>query len=121
MPSYYIHFASCGRHSLENRSFVLGVEAPDILKKHVKFCNGIVNAHAKYDSIRTSEMPEYCELQSRIQQKETANSNDGLHYGLSSQPNVKACWADLTEMQKANPFYKGYVWHLLTDAIMYGR
>ena len=24
-------------------------------------------------------------------------------------------------MQKANPFYRGYVWHLLTDAIMYGR
>lgn len=121
MPGYYLHLASCGGHSLENRSFVLGVEAPDILKKHVKFCGGIENAHAKYDSLRTSEMPEYCELQPRIQQKETANSNEGLHYGLSSQPDVKACWSGLTEMQKANPFYRGYVWHLLTDAIMYGR
>lgn len=121
MPSYYLHLASCGGHSLENRSFVLGVEAPDILKKHVKFCGGIENAHAKYDSLRTSEMSEYCELQPRIQQKETANSNEGLHYGLSSQPDVKACWSGLTEMQKVNPFYRGYVWHLLTDAIMYGR
>ena len=121
MPGYYLHLAACGGHSLENRSFVLGVEAPDILKKHVKFCGGIEKAHAKYDSLRTSEMPEYCELQPRIQQKEAANSNGGLHYGLSSQPDVKACWSGLTEMQKANPFYRGYVWHLMTDAIMYGR
>ncbi len=121
MPGYYLHLAACGGHSLENRSFVLGVEAPDLLKKHVKFCGGIEKAHAKYDSLRTSEMPEYCELQPRIQQKEMANSNGGLHYGLSSQPDVKACWSGLTEMQKANPFYRGYVWHLLTDAIMYGR
>ena len=121
MPGYYIHFASCGGHSLKNRSFVLGVEAPDILKKHVKFCGGIEEAHAKYDSLRTSEMPEYCELQARILQKETANSNEGLHYGLSSHPDVKACWFGLSETQMANPFYRGYVWHLLTDAIMYRR
>lgn len=121
MPGYLLHLASCGGHSLKNRSFVLGVEAPDILKKHVNFCGGIEEAHAKYDSIRTSEMPEYCELQPRIQQKETANSNEGLHYGLSSQPDVKACWSGLTDMQNANPFYRGYVWHLLTDAIMYRR
>lgn len=121
MPGYYLHLAACGGHSLENRSFVLGVEAPDILKKHVKFCSGIEGAHAKYDSLRTSEMPKYCELQPRIQQKETAKSNEGLHYGLSSQPDVNACWSSLSEMQRASPFYRGYVWHLLTDAIMYGR
>lgn len=121
MPGYYIHLASCGGHSLENRSFVLGVEAPDILKKHVKFLGGIEEAHAKYDSIRTSQMPEYCELKPRIQQKETAKSSEGLHYGLSSKPDVKLCWLSLSEMQKANPFYRGYVWHLLTDAIMYAR
>lgn len=121
MPGYYLHLASCGGHSLENRSFVLGVEAPDILKKHVKFCGGVAEAHAKYDSLRTSEMPEYCELQTRILQKETANSNEGLHYGLSSNPDINACWSGFSETQKANPFYRGYVWHLLTDAIMYGR
>ena len=121
MPGYYIHLASCGGHSLENRSFVLGVEAPDILKKHVKVYGGIEEAHAKYDELRTEEMPEYSELQPRIQQKEKANSKDGLHYGLSSQPDVKSCWYGLSEKQKANPFYRGYVWHLLTDAIMYRR
>lgn len=121
MPGYYIHLAACGGDSLENRSFVLGVEAPDILKKHVKVCGGINAAHAKYDELRTDEMPEYSALQPRIQQKEKVNSNDGLHYGLSSQPDVKACWYGLSNEQKANPFYRGYVWHLLTDAIMYRR
>ena len=121
MPGYYLHLAVCGGDSLKNRSFVLGVEAPDILKKHVKICGGIEAAHAKYDSLRTTEMPEYCELQARILQKERANSNEGLHYGLSSKPDIRACWSGLSETQKANPFYRGYVWHLITDAIMYGR
>ena len=35
MPGYYLHLAACKESSLENRSFVLGVEAPDMLKKHV--------------------------------------------------------------------------------------
>lgn len=121
MPGYYLHFAACGGNSLGNRSFVLGVEAPDILKKHVKFYGGLDKARAKYNSMRTSEMPEYDELLPRILQKETADNNAGLHYGLSSNPDVMACWAELSDTQKANPFYRGYVWHLLTDAIMYGR
>lgn len=121
MPGYYIHLAACGGHSLENRSFVLGVEAPDMLKKHVKIYGGIDAARAKYNELRTDEMPEYIELQPRIQQDETANSNDGLHYGCSSRPGVKACWQGLSKEQKANPFYRGYVWHLLTDTIMYRR
>ena len=121
MPGYYLHFAACRDDSLKNRSFVLGVEAPDILKKHVKFYGGVEAAHAKYDSLRTSEMPAYSELQARILQKERAGSNEGLHYGLSSKPDVIACWNGLSEKQKENPFYRGYVWHLLTDAIMYGR
>ncbi len=121
MPGYYVHLATCRKKALENRSFVLGVEAPDLLKKHVKFCGGVDLAHAKYDSIRTEDCPDYSELLPRIQQKESANNNDGLHYGLSSNPGVKACWFSLSEEQKSNPFYRGYVWHLLTDAIMYGR
>lgn len=121
MASYYIHLAACGGHLLKNRSFVLGIEAPDILKKHVKFYGGIEKAHDKYDSLRTSEMPEYYELLPRILQKETASSNEGLHYGLSSHPDVRACWYGLSKVQKESPFYRGYVWHLLTDAIIYGR
>ncbi len=121
MPGYYLHLAACGGQSLQNRSFVLGVEAPDILKKHVMFCGGIEEAHAKYDSLRTNEMPEYSELLPRIKQKETASSNEGLHYGVSSHPDVKACWSSYPEIHKTNPFYRGYVWHLLTDAIIYKR
>ncbi len=121
MPGYYLHLAACKESSLENRSFVLGVEAPDMLKKHVKFCGGIEAARTKYESLCTSEMPEYGELQPRILQKENAENNDGLHYGFSSNPDIKECWSGLSETQKANPFYKGYVWHLLTDAIIYGR
>lgn len=119
MPGYYIHLASCGGDLLKNRTFVLGVEAPDILKKHVKFCGGIDEARVKYDSLRTQEMPDYDELKPRIQQRESAKNNEGLHYGLSSKPDVIACWNGISE--KSNPFYRGYVWHLLTDAIIYGR
>ena len=32
MPGYYVHYASCYLRSLGNRSFVLGLEAPDMLK-----------------------------------------------------------------------------------------
>ena len=121
MPGYYLHFAACGGKSLENRSFVLGVEAPDILKKHLKVCGGIEAARAKYESIRTDDAPEYHEFEIRVQQKETHGSTDGLHYGRSSSPDIKAFWYGLSENQKNNPFYRGYAWHLLTDAIMYGR
>lgn len=120
MPGYYLHFAACGGHSLENRSFVLGVEAPDILKKHVKVY-GIERARSKYEALRTNDMPDYNELKSRILQKERYGSTDGLHYGWSSSPDVKACWNGLSGHQKSSPFYRGYVWHLLTDEIMYGR
>lgn len=121
MPGYYIHLAACGGQTLKNRSFVLGVEAPDLLKKHVRFYGEIEKAKTRYESLRTSEMPEYSELQPRIVQKERADSNEGLHYGLSSNPNIMACWSNMSEAQKNNPFYRGYIWHLLTDAIVYGR
>lgn len=121
MPGYYVHLAACGGNLLKNRSFELGVEAPDMLKKHVKCCGGILGARVKYESLRTKDMPDYSELQPRIEQKEKANCDDGLHYGLSSKPNVEVCWNSLTKKQKANPFFRGYVWHLLSDYIMYSR
>lgn len=121
MPGYYVHFATCGGNALKNRSFVLGVEAPDILKKHVKVCGGIEGARAKYEALRTADMPDYQELEVRIQQEEKYGSTDGLHYGMSSSPDIGIFWNSLNEQQKNNPFYRGYVWHLLTDAIVYGR
>lgn len=120
MPGYFLHFAACGGQSLENRTFVLGVEAPDILKKHVKVF-GTDGARAKYEAMRTSDTPEYSELEVRIHQKESSGSTKGLHYGVSSSPNVREFWNSLSDYQKNNPFYRGYAWHLLTDAITYGR
>ena len=121
MPGYYLHLAACGGHSLENRTFVLGVEAPDILKKYVKVYGGIDGARAKYESIRTDGAPDFKELEKRVLQKEQYGSTNGLHYGLSSSPNVGVFWNGLSEYQRHNLFYKGYAWHLLTDAIMYWR
>ena len=122
MPGYYLHFAACGGDLLKNRSFVCGVEAPDILKKHLRMCRGdSQKARAMYDALRTGDMPDYSELEARVSQTEKYGSTDGLHYGKSSCTNVRAFWNGLSEIQKNTSFYKGYAWHLLTDAIMYGR
>ncbi len=122
MPGYYLHLAACGGKLLENRSFVLGVEAPDILKKHLKMSGGnIVKARAKYDSLHTEDMPDYSDFEVRVQQKEVRGSLDGMHYGKSSSTNVRAFWNGLSEAQKNTAFYRGYAWHLLTDAIMYAK
>ncbi len=119
MPGYYLHLAACEAQSLANRSFVLGVEAPDILKKWTKKNGGIEYARTKYNSLRTVDMPNFEEFEIRIKQIE--KDNDGLHYGVSSNPNIRMFWNGLTDAQKISPFYRGYCWHLLTDAIMYKR
>ncbi len=113
MPGYYIHLAACGGNSLENRSFVIGVEAPDMLKKYVKLYGE--QAGAKYDTIKTVEMPNYSELETFILQKSST------HFGVSSNPDVLAYWETLNKKQKSEAFYKGYAWHLLTDMYIYRR
>lgn len=118
MPGYYIHYAACSSDARENLSFLRGLEAPDILKKHFKIY-GIDGAREKYNSFKTPEMPEYEVLVDRIQQKEKMGSLDGLHYGVSSQPGVWQFWKSLCIEDKENPFYKGYFWHLLTDLLVY--
>lgn len=118
MPGYYIHFAACKPEARDNLSFLRGVEAPDILKKHFKMY-GIDGAFEKYNSLKTPDMPDYKILEARIQQKEKVGSTDGLHYGVSSQPDVWAFWQSLSNKEKENPFYKGYLWHLITDVVVY--
>lgn len=118
MPGYYIHYAACIPESRENLSFLRGVEAPDILKKHFRMY-GADGAREKYNSMKTPEMPEYETLVERIQQKEKIGSLDGLHYGVSSQPGVWQFWKSLSKDDKTNPFYKGYFWHLITDLLVY--
>ena len=121
MPGYYLHLATCKGNTLKNRSFVLGVEAPDLLKKHFKIYGNVVEARKKYETLKTADMPDYSELETRIQQKETANSTTGLHYGVSSNPDIYECWNSLSETQKNNPFWRGYIWHLLTDKFIYSK
>ena len=122
MPGYYLHLAACGGELIKNRSFVLGVEAPDILKKHLKDAgDDIVKARAKYDSLRTGDMPDYSDFETRVQQKEVRGKLEGMHYGKSSSTNVRAFWSQLSGEQRNTSFYRGYAWHLLTDAIMYAK
>ena len=118
MPGYYIHYAACRPEARENLTFLRGVEAPDILKKHYKMY-GEDGALEKYNSMKTPEMPEYDVLVTRIGQKEKIGSLEGLHYGASSQPGVWEFWKDLSKEDRTNAFYKGYFWHLLTDLLVY--
>ena len=46
-------------------------------------------------------------------------SRDGLHYGLSSSPKILHFWNNLSINEKSLAFYRGYLWHLLTDFTMY--
>ena len=120
MPSYLIHLATCSKQALESRSFELGVETPDLLKKYFKTLDR-EGAIKKYESIRTFLMPDFEELEPRIRQKEVVGRTDGLHYGVSSLPDVVMFWKERTQDQKDNPFYRGYAWHLLTDALIYNK
>lgn len=120
MPSYYTHSAVCKKGTLKNRSFVLGVEVPDLLKKYIKLY-GSEKAGAKFNVLRTKLTPEYSQLRIRAEQKETQENNDGLHYGVSSNPDVRACWNDFKKAGRIGPFERGYVWHLLTDKLIYSR
>ena len=120
MPGYLLHYAVVKPELLNNRSFMLGVETPDILKKHIKLY-GVDEARKKYNCLKTPEMPDYDRLEKRALQPESPNSTEGLHYGVSSNPNIQECWNELTDEEKNNPFFRGYVWHILTDYIMYKR
>lgn len=118
IPGYYVHLATVNPKVRENRSFIYGVEMPDLLKKYFK-TYGLNGAKEKYESIKTNEMPDFSTFKLRIQQTEKSNCRDGLHYGLSSNPDFMYFWNNLNEEQKKNPFYIGYLWHLLTDLLMY--
>ena len=112
--SYFINLAACNPTALTSRSFVLGNEAPDLLKKWNKQW-GIIKTQEKYNQLRRPDMPQFSELQERIQQKERWSYDEGLHYGKGNNPHVVSCWNSLTPAQKESPFWRGYLWHLLTD------
>ena len=113
-----MHFASCNPKCLKNRSFVCGVETPDLLKKYYSLY-GINGAKEKYNEIKQIDMPSFDVFKERIVQKENKDSSVGMHYGTSSNPNISLFWNSLSMEEKKNPFYIGYLWHLLTDLYMY--
>lgn len=118
MPGYYVHLATVNPKIKGNRNFIYGVEMPDLLKKYFK-AYGLNGAREKYDSIKINGMPDFSTFELRVQQTEKSNCRDGMHYGFSSNPDFMYFWNNLSEEQKRNPFYIGYLWHLLTDLLMY--
>lgn len=120
MPGYAIHYVSCLPKLLENASFVKGVESPDILKKWFKM-GGIELARKNYQNIWEKGMPDFKVFEERIQETESGTLTKGLHYGPSSNPNIIFFWINLSPEEKNNPFYKGYLWHLLTDYAIYKK
>ncbi len=121
MPGYYVHLAACPSNALKNRSFVLGVESPDLLHKYYKIYGE--KASPKFNVLRTKQTPEFSQLKKRVKQEQRIGSNQGLHYGTSKDPDVRTCWKEMKERKETenNPFEKGYIWHLLTDKLVYSR
>ena len=120
MPGYILHYAACRTELLENREFQLGVEAPDLLKKHFKMF-GIEKAKEKYERIKTLKSPEYARLEKKVLEQEDNKKRTGLHYGWSSNPDIWKFWRELSSEEKNNPFFRGYLWHLITDLVFYAR
>lgn len=118
MPGYYVHLAASNKIARKNRSFVCGVEMPDLLKYYVKNYTHD-EAKKKYDKLKTKDMPNFSFFEKRARQVEKNNSSDGMHYGKSSNPGILSFWNNLTNSQKNNPFFIGYLWHLLTDLLIY--
>lgn len=118
MPGYYVHLASANEKALHNRDFVWGLEAPDMLKAFYKRF-GLEGTKEKYDLVKTDLMPSFNALAERVTQKESQRNSNGLHYGVSSNPNIMKFWNSLSKEEKETPFYRGYLWHLLTDLLIY--
>ena len=117
MPGYFIHLASCHKKARENKTFRLGVETPDLLKTYYRL--GPQIAKIKYTNLKTDLMPDFDVFLKNLNQKERENKNEGMHFGISGNPHVLYFWQNLTTEQQNNPFYRGYLWHLLTDLLIY--
>ena len=119
MPGYYAHLATVNPVLDKNRSFIYGVEMPDLLKDYY-YLYGFDYTKQKYNSIQTINMPNFTFFEERVQQDDVdKSSTDGVHYGWSSSPNVHFFWNSLSECDKKKPFFIGYLWHLLFDLLVY--
>ena len=120
MPGYLIHFASCYPGSLSSQSFRIGVEAPDLLKTYYKRF-GLNGARKKWETLRISGIPSFERFEKRVQQPPLKGSSDGLHFGKSSSPDLNAFWNSLSMPEQYSPFWRGYLWHLVTDKVFYKK
>ena len=119
MPGYYAHLATVNPVVSKNRSFIYGVEMPDLLKKYYKL-GGLIYAEEKYCSFQMNDMPFFSFFEERVQQDaDDKDSTNGLHYGWSSSPDIYLFWNSLSSVEKRNPFFIGYLWHLLGDKLVY--
>ena len=126
MHSYYPYWASACPEAKQNRAFVVGLEIPDLLndyrQKYKK--NGLSEAHAVYMMLQeeVSGLPDFNRFfAERLQQKERMGCTFGLHFGEKERPDVKVFWNWLPNSEKDNPFWRGFLWHLLTDALIKPR
>ena len=117
MPGYLVHLACCNpvilRHFVPIR---IGIEAPDLLRAYnSRF--GIEGAEEKWNQIRTHvpDIPNFECMKPLLLQE------GGTHFGKSSDPDIKRFWNSLSKSDKETYFWRGYLWHLLTDAVFYQR
>lgn len=118
MPGYVIHLAACNYAELGYPGYQKGILAPDILKEWYKTKGSLEAVHLKYDQWKTTEMPEFELLAERINQKERLGSSEGLHYGLSTNPDIEAFMQD-PNVNISIAFWSGYHDHLYTAKKIY--
>ena len=125
MHSYFPYWASACPEAKQVRAFVIGLEIPDLLKDYrKKYKNGLAEANAEYSILQeeTDGLPDFSKYFSeRLMQKERLGSSFGMHFGKKLCPNVKAFWNWVPDSQKANPFWRGYLWHLISDRVINPR
>lgn len=120
MPGYIIHLATLTEKERENKDFVKGVLAPDILKKWYKIYNGdLAQVEEKYSKwAKDGNLPPFSVFKERLLQEETSHGTTGMHYGQSSNPSLNAFVEDPI-VDLSNPFWKGYFKHLIGDLALY--
>lgn len=125
MHSYFQYWASACPEAKQVRAFVIGLEIPDLLKDYrKKYKNGLAEANAVYEALQkeTDGLPDFSKYFSeRLMQKERLGSSFGMHFGKKLCPNVKAFWNWVPDSEKANPFWRGYLWHLISDRVINPR
>ena len=115
MPGYLVHLACCNPTVLQHSTpFRIGVEAPDLLNLYY-YRFEINGAEEHWEKIWIPGVPHFERLKPLLSQK------GGTHFGKSSNPDIICFWNFLSNSDKDADFWRGYLWHLLSDAVFYKR